>query len=59
MFAISNISFSVGLNPGIDLLAHHLSYLRLGYLGEEVEPEVRGADVIGFLHDEVPPFIKP
>jgi hypothetical protein len=48
----------VGFNPGIDISAHHFPELRLSSRREQVNPEVRGADIVRLFHDEVPTIIE-
>ena len=44
---------AIGLDPRGEVVAKRLAQRRLGVGGERVEPQVGGADVVGFLDDRL------
>jgi hypothetical protein len=48
----------VDLNPRIQVAAKEITHLWLGVRLEQIDPQPGRADVIGFLHDEMPPRFK-
>src|SRR5262249_48151657 len=45
--------------PRIEIFSEIVPQLWLGSLREQVEPEISGANGVGFLPDQLPPSVKP